>query len=103
MIGYCGLDCNKCRAFIATINNDNKLRVKTARQWTQRYKLTHPERPPLKASDINCFGCLSNGPFYIYCEDCQIRQCAIAKKLNNCNECKDYKCDNLIKRQKSFS
>ncbi|MEG1806496.1 MAG: DUF3795 domain-containing protein, partial [Clostridia bacterium] len=26
MIAYCGLDCEKCDAYIATINNDDALR-----------------------------------------------------------------------------
>lgn len=28
MIAYCGLDCEKCDAYIATINDDQKLRKK---------------------------------------------------------------------------
>lgn len=26
MIGYCGLDCEKCDAYIATVNDDQALR-----------------------------------------------------------------------------
>ena len=29
-IAYCGLDCEKCEAMLATINNDNELRKKVA-------------------------------------------------------------------------
>ena len=29
-IAYCGLDCEKCEARIATVNNDNELRKKVA-------------------------------------------------------------------------
>ncbi len=29
-IAYCGLDCEKCEARLATINNDDKLREKVA-------------------------------------------------------------------------
>ena len=28
MIAYCGLDCEKCDAYLATINNDQDLREK---------------------------------------------------------------------------
>ena len=35
MIGYCGLDCEKCDAYIATKNNDNELRAKTAEEWSK--------------------------------------------------------------------
>ena len=33
MIGYCGLDCAQCEAFIATQNNDDALRAKVAAEW----------------------------------------------------------------------
>ena len=29
MIGYCGLDCEKCDAYLATINDDQALRERT--------------------------------------------------------------------------
>lgn len=32
MIGYCGLDCKKCNAYIATVNDDQDLREETAKQ-----------------------------------------------------------------------
>ena len=35
MIAYCGLDCEKCDAYIATINDDQKLREKTAKLWAE--------------------------------------------------------------------
>ena len=31
MIAFCGLDCEKCDAYIATKNDDQALREKTAR------------------------------------------------------------------------
>ena len=31
MIAYCGLDCEKCDAYLATIHNDPALREKTAK------------------------------------------------------------------------
>ena len=35
LIGYCGLDCEKCDAYLATINNDQALREKTAKLWAE--------------------------------------------------------------------
>ena len=35
MIGYCGLDCEKCDAYIATVNDDQTLREKTAKLWAE--------------------------------------------------------------------
>ena len=35
MIAYCGLDCEKCDAYLATIHNDQALREKTAKLWAE--------------------------------------------------------------------
>ena len=101
-IAMCGLDCSKCDAFIATQNNDDKLRKKTAKEWTERYRKGKRGRPPVKPEDINCKSCLSDGPIYLYCRQCKIRKCGLGKGLKNCKECKDYKCDELIELQGHF-
>ena len=36
MIAYCGIDCLECGAYIATKNNDDKLRKETAEQWSKK-------------------------------------------------------------------
>jgi len=98
-IAMCGLECNTCGAFVATKNNDNDLREKTAKEWTERYKI----KPPLKPEDINCQGCLSqDGSLYRHCLVCEIRKCGFGKGIKNCKECKDYKCDKLIELQSNF-
>ena len=33
MIGYCGINCEKCEAHIATIKDDDKMRVEVAKKW----------------------------------------------------------------------
>ena len=35
LIAYCGLDCQKCEAHIATINNDDELRREVASKWSE--------------------------------------------------------------------
>lgn len=35
MIAFCGLDCEKCDAYIATKNDDQALREKTAKLWAE--------------------------------------------------------------------
>lgn len=98
-IAMCGLDCNSCPAFIATKNNNNSLRKKTAKEWTIRY--SGKDTPPIKQEDINCVGCLSEkGLLYKNCSRCEIRKCGLVKGIKNCNECKDYKCEKLIELQK---
>ena len=34
LIACCGLDCETCDARVATLNNDNALREKTAKLWS---------------------------------------------------------------------
>ena len=35
LIAYCGLDCEICEARIATINDNNELREKVAKLWSE--------------------------------------------------------------------
>ncbi len=90
MIAYCGLECEKCEAFIATKNNDDALREKVAKQWAALYNA------PITPEHINCTGCLSSGVKTYYAEQmCTIRRCAIEKGLDTCAQCGDYACDPL--------
>jgi len=91
MIAFCGLDCSSCEAFIATKNNDNELRKKTAKKWEKEFN-----HPGLKAGDINCNGCLSNtGKIFKHCNVCEIRKCCQEKNVDNCGFCDDYSCQKL--------
>ena len=82
MIAFCGLDCEKCEARIATINDDNNLRKKVADKWS---KLNNIEILP---EHINCLGCRGEGPKTYYCSDlCEIRKCVMGKKLESCGKC----------------
>lgn len=82
MIGYCGLDCEKCDAYIATVNNDDALREKTATLWSQLNNIE------ITASVINCSGCRTEGIKTYFCDNlCEIRRCAQSKGLETCGEC----------------
>jgi hypothetical protein len=37
MIAFCGLDCSKCDAYLATQNDRNAQRLETAENWSKRY------------------------------------------------------------------
>lgn len=81
-IAYCGLDCDKCNAYIATINNDETLRKDTAELWS---KLNNAEITP---DMINCHGCRKDGIKTPFCENiCQIRKCAVSKGCETCADC----------------
>lgn len=82
MIGCCGLNCEVCDAYQATIHNDQALREKTAALWS---KLNETE---IRAEQINCRGCQGDGVKSAYCEQmCAIRPCAEKKGFATCAEC----------------
>ena len=90
-IAYCGLDCKACEAYQATINDDNELRAKVAKEWSE---LNQVEITP---EMINCAGCRVRGVKTIFCDSlCQIRQCAMGKKFETCGVCPGMRsCDKL--------
>ncbi len=89
MIAYCGLDCSKCDAYLATQENDDRKREETAREWSQIYQAE------IAASQIDCDGCRSNGVRFFHCNNCDIRKCCLEKGVENCAACKDYICETL--------
>jgi len=87
MIAYCGLDCEKCEAYIATKNDDNELRKMVAKKWSE---LNNVEITP---EMINCDGCRVEGRKTVYCYSlCPIRQCALGKKVETCGDCSQMGC-----------
>jgi len=93
MIGYCGLTCTKCEAFVATKKDDERARRRIASSWSRHFgRKFEPE-------DIYCDGCLKeNGRHSGYCREiCEIRPCAQARKVKNCGYCEDYVCEKLKK------
>lgn len=84
LIACCGLDCERCDARIATVNNDNALRKKTANLWSE---MNHVQ---ITAEMINCMGCRTAGVKTPYCESmCGIRKCVMKKGLSTCGNCPD--------------
>ena len=82
MIAYCGLDCEKCDAYLATINDDQELRKKTAKLWA---KLNNA---PILPEHINCQGCRVDGIKTVFFNSmCGIRQCALKKGVDTCADC----------------
>ena len=82
MIAFCGLDCEKCDAYIATQNDNQALREKTAKLWSEW------NNAPILPEHINCDGCRVDGRKTVYCENlCGIRQCALKKGVVTCGDC----------------
>lgn len=90
MLACCGLDCEKCDAFLATKLDDDAKRAATAAAWSAMFKAEIP------AAAINCTGCTGTGVKFHHCEHgCEIRRCALGKNLPNCAPCAEYPCDRL--------
>ena len=82
MIAFCGLNCEQCDAYLATIHDDQALREKTAKLWSELNHVT------ILPEDINCEGCRADGKKTVYCYQlCQIRQCALKKGFETCGDC----------------
>ena len=82
LIAYCGLDCETCDAYLATVRDDQALREKTAKLWSAL------NNAPILPPHINCEGCRADGIKTVYCDGlCGIRQCAIKKGVATCGGC----------------
>ncbi|WP_082128469.1 DUF3795 domain-containing protein [Kosmotoga pacifica] len=96
MRAYCGIDCFRCSVYIATINNDEKLREETAAKWRKEFHLE------VESEDLVCRGCKS-GRAWKMCIDCPFVKCCKERRLNNCGECDSYPCSRISEFLKDFS
>ena len=82
LIACCGLDCETCDARIATITDDNALRVKTAALWSKLNGV------PITPEMMNCTGCRVEGAKTPFCDNlCPIHNCVREKGLDTCADC----------------
>jgi hypothetical protein len=82
LIACCGLNCEVCDAYIATVNNDDELRKKTAEAWQKMFNV-----PAIPYESINCTGCREKGAKISHCSECQVRNCVISKGFETCADC----------------
>ena len=81
LIAYCGLDCEKCEAYKATVTNNDDLRKKVAENWSKLNNVT------ITPEMINCVGCRTDGIKTPFCANlCPIRQCALKKEYEKYSE-----------------
>lgn len=90
-IACCGLNCEVCPAYISMKNNDDELRMETAKTWSEMFKTD------IKPEDVNCSGCNSNDTvLFSHCSECKIRDCSHEKGYDNCAYCGEMNtCDKI--------
>ncbi|MBT8125042.1 MAG: DUF3795 domain-containing protein [Desulfobacterales bacterium] len=78
----CGLYCGVCSVYIASLNNNQKLKDKLA----VVYNVT--------SDQVTCKGCLSDEKF-VFCGVCGIRTCAAEKNISGCHCCDEFPCKQI--------
>ncbi|MCP4151443.1 MAG: DUF3795 domain-containing protein [bacterium] len=81
LAAVCGLYCEGCTLYIATMEDPARLKELAA-----RFQLTEEA--------ISCYGCRSHkrGP---YCQECKMVSCAAERGIDFCIECEEYPCKEL--------
>jgi len=74
LLGCCGLDCKNCPVYIAAMNNNDELRVKTAKEFSELYA-GYLGGHQVKPEDVNCRGCNSESGLFIGGRLCPIKKC----------------------------
>lgn len=83
---FCGLDCSKCEAFLATINNDENAKMAVLEKWSKEYGI-----PNLTIDGVTCLGCRSETVILCsHCIECDIRACGLKRGVENCAYCLDF-------------
>ena len=87
-LNYCGYTCPKDCVFLeASVKNDVELKKKAYETWEMKDRFGVAE---FDAEKIFCFGCkTTDKPVGIRLQKCDVRNCAIDKKLDSCIECKE--------------
>lgn len=85
-LSACGLNCPGCECYEAHQANDLARKEDIAVRWSKNYDAE------LKAADIACEGCMSEGVHFSWCDKCPIRACVVSKSFQSCAECADFPC-----------
>ena len=91
-IVYCGLDCAQCPIYLATKNNDEELRKKTAEEWG------------MDAEKLYCDMCNAddNQQLFEWCAECPIRICARELGFSTCAECSNFPCEKMADQHAKY-
>lgn len=86
-IGYCGIKCGGCPAYLATKKDDASKMAEVAKQWSSDEMSFTPE-------EVVCDGC--QGPrVFKWANECPPRICRVEKGHHTCADCGEYSCEKL--------
>lgn len=100
LVGYCGNNCKKCQIYIATINNDEKLK----RKIVERAEYYTGMR--CDTDKIRCYGCRNPKSLrrkYLGINYCAIRECGTKKDVLSCGHCAFFPCRTFLKFLSEYS
>jgi len=86
-LSFCGMECEKCPLYEATVKNDQDALRELAIACSTENKIFQME-------DMCCLGCWTKeNDFSKMCKDCEIRNCGKQQLVLNCGECVQYPCE----------
>lgn len=92
---FCGHDCSRCITYLATLHDDDTLRLRAQ----AFYRETFSRDVPLE--QIHCRGGRSDDVFFL-CRECPFAQCCRERGLTSCAACADEPCDSLRAYQAQY-
>lgn len=95
---YCGISCPECVIYIATKENNVKLKTQIAEKQNKEYGINYT------IEDVFCLGCKTDLKHVYYCDEiCEIRKCASKEKVITCAHCKNYPCSIFNNKEYDFA
>ena len=95
-LSWCGVDCNSCDVFKATVHGDEEARMRAVKLWTKTAQ-EHWGMETLDPEILDCKGCRSEGHAkHKGYGRCPISPCAKSRGLASCGLCSN---GNIVKIQ----
>lgn len=90
LIAYCGINCDTCPLYIATINNDEAMKKEILLKYEKLYNRS------FEIKEMECYGCKSGMKFSLS-NACNITPCNINRGTETCSQCENYQCERIKK------
>ncbi|MDD4495827.1 MAG: DUF3795 domain-containing protein, partial [Eubacteriales bacterium] len=92
---FCGHDCSRCITYLATVRNDENLRIQSQRFNKDEFNLDIP------LNEVHCLGGRSDDIFKL-CRDCPWMKCCRERNIDACLKCTEYPCKLLAEYQAKY-